>query len=72
MVRDVFEDSYNYMKSGTLLRQVINKINSDINLDTRAERHAFNDIYEANIKRLAKCRQCRRVLYTKARHTVYC
>src|SRR4029079_17375703 len=30
MVRDVFEDSYNYMKSGTLLRQVINNINSGI------------------------------------------
>jgi type I restriction enzyme M protein len=52
MVRDVFEDSYNYMKSGTLLRQVINKINSDINLDTQAERHAFNDIYEQILKDL--------------------
>src|SRR5690242_20035972 len=36
MVRDVFEDSYNYMKSGTLLRQVINKINKDIHLSTKA------------------------------------
>lgn len=26
MVRAVFEDAYNYMKSGHLLRQVINKI----------------------------------------------
>src|SRR5688572_23075469 len=52
MVRDVFEDSYNYMKSGTLLRQVINKINSDINLDTKAERHAFNDIYEQILRDL--------------------
>ena len=52
MVRDVFEDSYNYMKSGTLLRQVINKINSDINLKTQAERHAFNDIYEQILRDL--------------------
>ncbi len=52
MVRDVFEDSYNYMKSGTLLRQVINKINTDINLDTKAERHAFNDIYEQILRDL--------------------
>jgi type I restriction enzyme M protein len=52
MVRDVFEDSYNYMKSGTLLRQVINKINSDINLNTQAERHAFNDIYEQILRDL--------------------
>ena len=26
MVRDVFEDAYNYMKSGQLMRQVVNKI----------------------------------------------
>ncbi|TDW97159.1 type I restriction-modification system subunit M [Dinghuibacter silviterrae] len=52
MVRDVFEDSYNYMKSGTLLRQVINKINSDIKLNTQAERHAFNDIYEQILRDL--------------------
>lgn len=52
MVKEVFEDSYNYMKSGTLLRQVINKINTGINLDTRAERHAFNDIYEQILRDL--------------------
>lgn len=52
MVKDVFEDSYNYMKSGTLLRQVVNKINSGINLDTKAERHAFNDIYEQILRDL--------------------
>src|SRR5579864_7032646 len=27
VVRDVFEDAYNYMKSGQLVRQVVNKIN---------------------------------------------
>src|SRR5688572_17442183 len=27
VVRDVFEDAHNYMKSGQLMRQVINKIN---------------------------------------------
>jgi type I restriction enzyme M protein len=52
MVRDVFEDSYNYMKSGTLLRQVINKINKDIHFSTQAERHAFNDIYEQILRDL--------------------
>ncbi|MBN8853990.1 MAG: N-6 DNA methylase [Sphingobacteriales bacterium] len=52
MVRDVFEDSYNYMKSGTLLRQVINKITSEIKLHTKAERHAFNDIYEQILRDL--------------------
>jgi hypothetical protein len=27
VVKDVFEDAYNYMKSGQLMRQVVNKIN---------------------------------------------
>lgn len=52
MVRDVFEDSYNYMKSGTLLRQVINKINSDIQLTSKSDRHEFNDIYEQILRDL--------------------
>jgi type I restriction enzyme M protein len=52
MVKQVFEDSYNYMKSGTLLRQVINKINSDIQLTSKAERHQFNDIYEQILRDL--------------------
>lgn len=52
MVRDVFEDSHNYMKSGTLLRQVINKINKDIQLTSQADRHAFNDIYEQILRDL--------------------
>ncbi len=52
MVKDVFEDSYNYMKSGTLLRQVINKINSGIQLTSKSDRHAFNDIYEQILRDL--------------------
>ncbi|MFL5740572.1 MAG: N-6 DNA methylase [Flavisolibacter sp.] len=52
MVRDVFEDSYNYMKSGTLLRQVINKINNGIQLSSKSDRHAFNDIYEQILRDL--------------------
>ncbi len=52
MVKDVFEDSYNYMKSGTLLRQVINKINSGIQLTNKSDRHEFNDIYEQILRDL--------------------
>lgn len=51
IVRSVFEDSHNYMKSGTLLRQVINKLN-EINFDTQSDRHLFNDIYETILKDL--------------------
>ena len=45
VVKEVFEDAYNYMKSGQLLRQVINKINQ-IDFNNLAERHHFGDIYE--------------------------
>lgn len=45
VVRDVFEDAYNYMKSGQLIRQVVNKI-TDINFNDLADRQHFGDIYE--------------------------
>jgi type I restriction enzyme M protein len=45
VVRDVFEDAYNYMKSGQLVRQVVNKIN-DVDFNNLAERQHFGDIYE--------------------------
>lgn len=51
IVREAFEDSYNYMKSGTLLRQVINKVNS-IDFNTQTDRHQFNDLYEKLLKDL--------------------
>ena len=45
VVRNVFEDAYNYMKSGTLMRQVINKI-CEIDFNNTADRHTFGSIYE--------------------------
>jgi predicted RNA methylase len=45
VVRDVFEDAYNYMKSGQLMRQVINKIN-EIDFNNLAEKQHFGEIYE--------------------------
>jgi type I restriction enzyme M protein len=51
VVKDVFEDAYNYMKSGTLMRQVINKI-SEIDFNTREDRHTFGSIYEQILKDL--------------------
>jgi type I restriction enzyme M protein len=45
VVRDVFEDAYNYMKSGQLIRQVVNKI-SEVDFNNLAERQHFGDIYE--------------------------
>jgi len=46
VVGSVFEDAYNYMKSGTLLRQVINSIEADVDFNSSSDRHLFNDIYE--------------------------
>ena len=46
-----FEDAYNYMKSGTLLRQVINKIN-EINFNSAQDRHVFGDLYEQILRDL--------------------
>lgn len=51
VVRNVFEDAYNYMKSGTLMRQVINKI-SEIDFNTKNDRHTFGNIYEQILKDL--------------------
>ncbi|MGZ5054781.1 MAG: N-6 DNA methylase [Methylobacter sp.] len=51
VVRDVFEDAYNYMKSGTLLRQVINKI-CEIDFNNTSDRHTFGSIYEQILKDL--------------------
>ena len=46
VIGSVFEDAYNYMKSGTLLRQVINTIEEGVDFNSSSDRHLFNDIYE--------------------------
>ena len=46
VIGSVFEDAYNYMKSGTLLRQVINTIEEEVDFNSSSDRHLFNDIYE--------------------------
>lgn len=51
VIRNVFEDAYNYMKSGTLMRQVINKIN-EIDFNNTEDRHTFGSIYEQILKDL--------------------
>lgn len=45
VVRGVFEDAYNYMKSGTLMRQVINKL-GEIDFNKQSDRHEFGEVYE--------------------------
>ena len=51
VVRSVFEDAYNYMKSGTLMRQVINKL-LEVDFNSSEDRHLFGDIYEQILRDL--------------------
>lgn len=51
IIRSVFDDTYNYMKNGTLFRQVINEIDK-IDFNNSEERHLFNDLYETILKEL--------------------
>jgi len=52
VIRSVFEDAYNYMKSGQLIRQVINKIQEGVDFNRAQERHLFGDMYEQILKDL--------------------
>ncbi len=52
VVRSVFEDAYQYMKSGTLLRQVINKLNEGIDFNDSKNRHLFGEMYEQILRDL--------------------
>lgn len=45
VVRSIFEDAYNYMKKGHLMRQVINKIQT-VDFNDLAERKHFGEVYE--------------------------
>ncbi|NNH33404.1 SAM-dependent DNA methyltransferase, partial [Rhizobium sp. SEMIA 4085] len=51
VVRDLFEDAYNYMKSGQLIRQVVNRI-SDVDFNSLTERQHFGEIYEQILNNL--------------------
>jgi type I restriction enzyme M protein len=52
VIRGVFEDAYNYMKSGHLMRQVINKIVGGIDFNKAQDRHLFGDLYEQILRDL--------------------
>ena len=55
LIREVFQDSNNYMKNGTLLRQVINKVN-EIDFNRKEDLDMFGDIYESFLKDLQDAR----------------
>lgn len=51
IVKAVFEDSFNYMKSGTQMRKVINKLN-ELNFNRKADKDEFGHIYEELLQSL--------------------
>jgi type I restriction enzyme M protein len=51
VIRNAFDDANNYMKNGTLMRQVVNKIN-EIDFNNSKDRHLFGDVYEQILKDL--------------------
>ena len=51
LVREVFSNNYNYMKSGIHLRQVINKLNI-IDFNNSKQKHLFGQIYETFLSEL--------------------
>lgn len=51
MVREVFEGNNNYMKSGTNIRKVLNRLNQ-IDFNKATERHLFGEIYETILQEL--------------------
>ena len=51
VIRNAFDDANNYMKNGTLMRQVVNKIN-EIDFNNSKDRHLFGDVYEQILRDL--------------------
>lgn len=51
VAKEAFSDAFNYMKNGTLLRQVVNKVD-EIDFHSSTERHMFGDLYEQILKDL--------------------
>lgn len=51
IIREIFEGTNNYMKNGTIIRQVLNQLNQ-IDFNISEDRHLFGDIYETILRDL--------------------
>jgi len=51
IIHDIFSGTNNYMKNGTVIRQVINQLNQ-IDFNSSEDRHLFGDIYETILRDL--------------------
>ena len=70
VVRDVFEDAYNYMKSGQLMRQVVNKI-SEVRFQRPVRASALRRHLRTNPQRPAIGGQRRGILHAPRGHRLY-
>ena len=52
MIRSIFDGTNNYMKSGTVFREAINKLN-EVDFNSSEDMHTFNFIYEEILHGLA-------------------
>ena len=69
LIKAAFDGANNYMKNGTLMRQVINKVNG-IDFNASDDRHMFGDIYEKLLKDLQSAGNAGE-FYTPRRHPVH-
>src|ERR1035437_6097081 len=51
IIHDIFSGTNNYMKNGTIIRQVLNVLNQ-IDFNSSEDRHVFGDIYETILREL--------------------
>jgi len=51
IIHDIFSGTNNYMKNGTVIRQVVNQLNQ-IDFNSSEDRHLFGDIYETILRDL--------------------
>lgn len=51
LIKEIFEGNNNYMKSGTIIRQVVNKLN-EVDFNNSEDKHLFGEIYETILKEL--------------------
>ena len=71
LFRKHFADLNQYMKNGTLLRQVVNIVN-EIEFDDADDRHTFGDIYEGILKDLQSAGNAGEFLYPTSIDRFYC
>jgi type I restriction enzyme M protein len=51
IIKEIFDGTNNYMKNGTIIRQVLNELNQ-IDFNSSEDRHVFGDIYETILRDL--------------------